>query len=708
MSGIFGTMDIARQALGLSQTQIEVTGNNIANVDTQGYSRRKVLVEENAPLNTAPGQIGTGVDATEVVRIFDEFIESQYTSKLSDQERWGTLNTNLTSVEALFNENQEGRLNDAMAQFFKDWQDLSVRPDDANVRSALLGNSQTMLETIGMLADDLDALESRIDDVITSEVDDINNLLSQIAELNTEIQTSEQPGVNANVSLDQRDLKIRELAGKLDIKCIDNGAGNLTIITGGGQTLVDGSSHFALEVQGPKASAHLTDGSDFGDDGQIYFTGSSSYEYTIKVATGGTVDADPNDPTETQAMFNVSLDGGRTWLTNDDGTIREFEAQSYNSRVSLPGGELELWFGQADAMNLAPSNDLAQGDMFTIVPKNGVYWDGGDTMTTNITPQVYVNGQANTSRITGGSLGGNLAFRDDYVGGYQERLDALAKGLVWEINSIHSQGSGLSAFTNVQGTYEVTNETAELGTAGSGLAFADRLQAGNLSVSVHDTDTGESVISVLDFGSTHNFDPTSHSLENVRKAFDEIDGLSASIQGGTLSIQAESGSSFSFGSDSTGLLAGLGINTYLEGSDASTLAINSVVAGNLDYMNAGQLDATGSMDSGNNTVAQDIAALQYTGISFSTFAGETSNQTLQDYYSALVSGIGADTARSEFNFNYQQSLADDLKARQDSVSAVNLDEEMSNLIKFQQSYSAAAKLITTANQMFDTLLAMKN
>jgi len=247
-----------------------------------------------------------------------------------------------------------------------------------------------------------------------------------------------------------------------------------------------------------------------------------------------------------------------------------------------------------------------------------------------------------------------------------------------------------------------------LGTAGSGLAFADRLQAGNLSVSVHDTDTGESVISVLDFGSTHNFDPTSHSLEDVRKAFDEIDGLSASIQGGTLSIQAESGSSFSFGSDSTGLLAGLGINTYLEGSDASTLAINSVVAGNLDYMNAGQLDATGSMDSGNNTVAQDIAALQYTGISFSTFAGETSNQTLQDYYSALVSGIGADTARSEFNFNYQQSLADDLKARQDSVSAVNLDEEMSNLIKFQQSYSAAAKLITTANQMFDTLLAMKN
>jgi flagellar hook-associated protein 1 FlgK len=156
------------------------------------------------------------------------------------------------------------------------------------------------------------------------------------------------------------------------------------------------------------------------------------------------------------------------------------------------------------------------------------------------------------------------------------------------------------------------------------------------------------------------------------------------------------------------LLAGLGINTYLQGSNASSLAVNSVVAGNLDYINAGQLDASGSMDSGSNVVAQDIAALQYTGVAFSTFSSETGSQTLQDYYTALVSNVGADTARSEFNLNFQQSLADDLRARQDSIAGVNLDEEMSNLIKFQQAYSAAAKLITTANQMFDTLLAMKN
>jgi flagellar hook-associated protein 1 FlgK len=692
-------MDIAKQALNLAQSQIEVTGNNIANADTPGYSRRKVIVEENLPISTSPGQIGTGVNGTEVVRIFDEFVEDQYMQKLSEQGKWDALNTNLQSVEMLINENQGGRLNDVMAQFFKDWQDLSVSPDDANVRSALLGNTQSLLETMSLLSEDLEDLAGRMDDYIAQEVDEVNQILRQIADLNSQIQISEQPGINANVARDERALKIRELSEKLDINCIDNGGGELTITTGGGQTLVDGSSYFSLNVQGPKVSTHLADGSSFDVDGQLFFHGSSSYEYTLKVVDGGAVDG--------AAGFNVSLDGGRTWLKNDDGTVREFEANSYDNRISLPGGELEVWFGTQDDMSALPSNDLVQGDMFTIVPKKGVYWQSGDTMTTNITSQVYVNGQANTSRITGGSLGGYLAFRDDYVGGYQERLDALAKGLVWEVNAVHTQGSGLASFTDVTGTYSVTNATEELGTPGSGLVFSDKLQAGNLSVSVHDATSGESVVSVLDF-SGDNFDPQTHSLEEVRAAFDAIDGLSATIQNNQLHLHADSGKSFSFGQDSTGLLAGLGINTYLQGSSASSLAVNNVVAGNLDYINAGQLDASGSMDSGSNVVAQDIAALQYTGITFSTITRETGSQTLQDYYTALVSNVGADTSRSEFNFNFQQSLADDLLARQDSIAGVNLDEEMSNLIKFQQAYSAAAKLITTANQMFDTLLAMKS
>lgn len=708
MSGILSTLDIGKQALNVSQSQIAVTGNNIANADTAGYSRRVVNLEESTPLNSTPGQIGNGVDATEVARIFDEFIEVQYNTKLSDQQKWDALHTNLQNVEMLFNENQEGRLNDVMADFFKDWQDLSINPDNSNVRSAVIGDSQSLVETIGMMSDDLDRLEDQMDGFVTQEVQEVNELLRQIAELNNQIQINEKPGVNANVSRDERTLKIQELAQKLDITYIDNdGGGKVTITTGSGQTLVDGDSYFELAVEGPKSKSYLSQSSTFAGD--VYFKGSSSYEYSLQVVDAGTVDG------TTPATLRVSLDGGRSWLKNDDGTEMHIEASSYDSRVTLPGGDLELWFGDSDdSGTYTGGGSLATGDLFTVVPKTGVYWQGGDSMSVNITSQSYSNGQENNSRITGGTLGGYLAFRDEYVGGYQEKLDSFVKALTWEINSIHSSGAGLANFTSATGTYGVSNDTEALGSASSGLLFGDKLQTGNLSVNIYATDTGALVGSpqVLDFDTgsdgSQNFDPSLHSLEDVKNALDSIEHLNADIQGGKLVLSADSDYEFSFGTDSTGLLAALGVNTFLVGSNASTLAVNATVADNLDFINAGRVDALGNMESGSNATAQDIAALQYTGISFSTASGKTSTQTLQDYYTSLVSTIGSDTSRANFNLTYQQSLADDLRNRQDAIAGVNLDEEMSNLIKFQQSYSAAAKLITTANQMFDTLLSMKN
>ena len=707
MSGILSTLDIGKQALNVSQSQIAVTGNNIANADTAGYSRRVVNLEESTPLNSTPGQIGNGVDATEVARIFDEFIEAQYNTKLSDQQKWDALHTNLQNVEMLFNENQEGRLNDVMADFFKDWQDLSINPDDSNVRSAVIGDSQSLVETIGMLSDDLNRLEDQMDGFVTQEVQEVNELVRQIAELNNQIQINEKPGINANVSRDERALKVQELAQKLDINYIDNGGGKVTITTGSGQTLVDGDSYFELGVEGPRSKAYPSQSSGFA--GEVYFSGSSSYEYSLQVVDAGSVDG-ATPPAE----FRVSLDGGRSWLKNDDGTEMHIEASSYDSRVTLPGGDLELWFGDSNDSGTYTGGDLAAGDLFTVIPKTGVYWQGGDSMSVNITSQSYSNGQENTSRITGGTLGGYLSCRDEYVGGYEEKLYGFVKALTWEINSIHSSGAGLANFTSSTGTYGVSSNTEALGSAGSGLLFGDKLQAGNLSVNIYDSNTGALVGSpqVLDFdpgtAGSQNFDPSSDSLEDVRDALDGIEYLNADIQGGKLVLSAEPGYEFSFGTDSTGLLAALGVNTFLVGSDASTLALNATVADNLDFINAGKVDSQGNVSSGSNTTAQDIAALQYTGISFSTASGKTSTQTLQDYYTSLVSTIGSDTSRANFNLTYQQSLADDLKNRQDAIAGVNLDEEMSNLIKFQQSYSAAAKLITTANQMFDTLLSMKN
>jgi flagellar hook-associated protein 1 len=132
------------------------------------------------------------------------------------------------------------------------------------------------------------------------------------------------------------------------------------------------------------------------------------------------------------------------------------------------------------------------------------------------------------------------------------------------------------------------------------------------------------------------------------------------------------------------------------------------VRGNTARINTGHINGAGEMNAGDNTTAAAIAALQNKAVSTRTVIEGTTRQTLGEYYSTLVAKAGSDTQAAKFNFEYQQALANDLRARQESVSGVNLDEEMTNLIKFQHAYTAAAKLITTAESMMQVLLGLKN
>jgi flagellar hook-associated protein 1 FlgK len=494
------------------------------------------------------------------------------------------------------------------------------------------------------------------------------------------------------------------LAEKLDINYIDNGGGNVTITTKAGHTLVDGAEYFEIKFEGPKALPALSPGSTFTDS--IYFEGSSDYELTVEVVTAGAADG--------TAQFKVSLDGGETWLTDEDGNVQLFAANNYDSRVKIPGTDVAIWFGATNDSQAAASSSLSDGDSFTIVPKKGLYWYKNSSTAMNITPQIYTNGLSNERRLTGGSIAGFFSFRDHYAGRYDEKFDALAKSLVWEVNRLHSQGAGLSKFTSVTGTYSVDKTDTALGNFATGLEFNEKLEAGNFDIYIYD-DNGELVASgPLDFDDTtsgiQNFDPDTHSLEDVQDVINNTFGtyLTASIVNNKLVIQRDGDYQFAFGQDSSGLLAGLGINTFFDGSDAANITLNSQVSNNLDYINAGHVNGDGEINAGDNQIADAIAALQYEDVTIETYSEGATTQSIQEYYNSLVSRVGADKAMADFNFEYNKALADDLNARQQEVSGVNMDEEMSNLIKFQHAYEAAAKLITTANNMFQTLLTLKN
>lgn len=709
MPGVTSILDIGRWALFSSQGSIQTIGNNIANVNTPGYSRQELLLEENWALDYSFGQIGTGVKAREVIRHFNDFIEEQYIAKSALSERWDKIYENLRSVDSLVNESASRGINDAMATFWADWQNLSLRPNDYSSREALLGDTANLVTAIRTLNTDLIGFQNSMNDHISQDVAMANTLMAEIAEINSQIQVHHVEGQNnANALFDERAKKVRELAEIIDVDTIDNGSGDFLVLTKAGHTLVDGAAYFRLAFEGAQATKELLSDSTF--DGDVYFTGTDDYEYMLEFVTSGYASNGGS-----AAQFKVSLDGGKSWLKDANGDVLYYSARPEGRKVEI--GELTVWFGDSNDSSADPSGQFAVGDRFTISPKQNLYWYKTTSTKVNVTPQISSTGQDDTRRLTGGSLTAYFNYRDQYLGKYRDRLDALAESLAWEVNRLHSQGAGLQRYTDLLGDYSVNLNNTALSSNSTGLNYGDRLQAGNLTVFAYDSATGALASSAsfgpLDFDSAtpgiQPFDPDTHTLEDVRDAFNDTYGtfLTASINNHRLRITAKSGYELAFGADTTGLLAGLGINTYFRGENASTLEINEYVSNDLDYINAGHVNGNGETEEGDNATAVAIAGLQYTDVLIRTSREGATNRTLQDYFNTFVSSIGGDTSNAEFNYQYHKSLAEDLNTRQQEASGVNLDEEMSNLVRFQHSYTAAAKLISTADEMLQTVIAMK-
>ena len=707
--GANSILDMGRWALFASQVQLQVTGENIANVNTDGYSRRSVNLEEGTYIDYSPGQLGTGVKATEVVRHFDEMVEAMYLGQSSLSNMWGNLFEQLQGVEDLLNESSGSGVSDALSQYFNSWNEVSQRPDNYGARQTVVNDAATLISTLKAVDTNLSLMQERINGEVAAQVTEANGLMQDIAALNREIQVHDVPGQNnANALYDERARKVRALAELVDIKTIDNGGGNYTVLTQSGQTLVDAESAFSLDFRAPAKVEDLRPDSTF--DGNIYFDGNDDYEYTIEF-----VSSNAGDPVGQvgsgagAAQFRVSLDGGVTWLANEDGSERYFYAREYDDRVNVEG--LQIWFGSNAGSQGSPSGTFVDGDRFVISPHQGLYWVQNTSHAEEITPQLHFNGEENTQRLTGGSIAALLSFRDNYVGKYRTKLDELAGSVIWETNRRHSQGAGLQAFTVTDGTYQVDYTNKALGSDSTGLAFGDKLQSGSSFMYVYNASTGLLASSAaLDFdGSGGTFNPEIHTLEDVRDAFNRTyaGAINATIVNNKLRLEAENGYTFAFGTDSAGLYAGLGLNTFFKGQDPNSMAINEKISGDLDYLATGHVNGAGEMNSGDNTTALSMYDLREANVTTSTAVEGTTTQTILDYYNGIVGNVGTDTNRAKFNQNFYQTLANDLNDRQQEISGVNLDEEMSDLIKYQASYTAAAKLITTADQMLQTLLSLK-
>jgi flagellar hook-associated protein 1 FlgK len=207
------------------------------------------------------------------------------------------------------------------------------------------------------------------------------------------------------------------------------------------------------------------------------------------------------------------------------------------------------------------------------------------------------------------------------------------------------------------------------------------------------------------------------SLEDVRDAFNSasftdengstVNPFTASIVDGRLQIATNGDYTFAVASDTTGLMAGLGINTFFTGTDASSIAVRGELADNPNLVNAGAVNGAGEVNQGDNSIAKAIAELLNSSVTISSTGKQGVNQSLLTYYATLVTRVGSDTFNVNNSASRETALAESLSSRREEAVGVSLDEELVNLIKFQASYTAAAKLITTADEMLETVLGLK-
>jgi flagellar hook-associated protein 1 FlgK len=252
---IFGILNMGSKALTVQQKGIYVTGNNIANVNTPGYSRQRLNMSSDVPLNTGIGPVGSGVTANEIERVYDRFLGVQINNETQSLGQWEAYKDSVERVEMVFDESGGYGLNQVMSEFWNSWQDLTNNPSGSVERTVLVAKSEMLTATLSQNYEDLQQIQRDIDSNIEGAVDKINRLSENMVDLNQKIIQTELGGHTANEYRDQRDLVLKELSELIDIDSFEDANGGVTVSVGKGQVLVEGTHTYKLATQ-PDASGH--------------------------------------------------------------------------------------------------------------------------------------------------------------------------------------------------------------------------------------------------------------------------------------------------------------------------------------------------------------------------------------------------------------------------------------------------------------------
>lgn len=598
MSGFWG-LEIGKSGLFAQQTALQVTGHNVANANTPGYSRQVGAMVTNRPWyspnltgSTQVGQMGTGAKIESINRIRDQFVDDQIRQENCTGGYWEGMQTGLSKIEVILNEPSNDGLRSVMDQFWESWQDLSANPESEAVRSVVAQRGMAVADTFNHMYRQMKELREDVNDNIRIDVEQINSMALQIRDLNQQILAINVAGQEPNDLLDKRDMLLDDLSKIADVN-MQYDKNDMVAIQIGGRTLVQGVEMTKLSTKTDTDGMHMVIWEDTGVKAQI---------------KGG----------ELRGYLDLR---GKT----------QYEGSPSKYRENIPNIINDL-------------NALAK----TIVER------------------------CNEIHQQGYSLN-NKSSQPDGINFFQMPIKPYDKFENWaefiEVEDfIINDPKNITAASNP--TWDAEGHKVNFGDGGNALEIAELKHNRNSGDARVETEAieikanHEISFSIVYSGKYYNI---SYKVQAADALKDIQDNINTNIQSSELKDKL----SLSITEDSSGneKLAFSSNDNKFTGIDNLTVK-----------------DGTNSIDYGNYQVLK------------------IKDVTTDDFWRSTAADLGVDSQEATRMVNNQDALLNQLENKRQSLSGVSLDEEMSNIIKFQHAYNAASRFITTIDEQLDVIV----
>ncbi len=648
MANIFYGLNIGRSSMLAHQTALDVTGHNLANVNTEGYARQRVQMAPGLPTITSQGSIGSGVNAEDVQRVQVSYLERQIARVTVSRGHDEVLARGLDEVQSALGEPSESGLNGALTELWNSFDALAARPQDLALRAQVLDRARNLATVYNQKVGALTELEDRFDEAASEALADVNTALQELRDLNAAVAKAEAGGFTANDLRDQRDLLVREISRKIGVEVESDGSYLNVRVAGGGPYLVHRTGVFELEA-------------DRDADGRIasFHVGSAPV-----VPEGGEIGAYLELRDEVVPGLREDLS---TWMATVVDRVNGLH-RAGTDRDGNPGRNLFAWSGDTTRAVVAPSAGMSKAEA-------GAGLEPGThalavTVPTDpaalFSPADRGTGGADTGialSATGGAYTGQAAIGLDYhvrvtdVEGSAVSL-ALYRGdeRVGETVQVDAGAGGTASWSADGVTFEAA---VAAGTYAAGERSDGLLTAGTVS---------------LDGGPAQPLDLASDASVSLTGGVDM-----GFLPGGTAEIFF-SGEPFAGGT----------VTVY---APDAVLELDPVVATDTDRIAAGRGGAAGDGETARR-IADLAAQTVFEGV----------GETPAGYLGRIVQDLGSRARDARVFDEAGQAVLTQLEAQREAVSGVNLDEEMVQLLQYQRGFEAAARFVNVVDGLIDTLI----